>query len=136
MRTKPSLTAQDAQTMMAACKAEAAARGWAVSIAIVDEGGYPLLVERLDGAGLLTADVAIRKARTAALMRNPTKGLQDRLLQNPAFLKIAEYLPLQGGMPIKVGGDCVGAIGVSGVQSHEDEAVASVGVAALDSSTL
>jgi glc operon protein GlcG len=131
MRTKPALTAQDAETMMAACKANAAAKGWAVSIAIVDDGGYLLALERLDGAGVLTPDVAAAKARTAALSRMPTKNLEDRVKERPAFLKITEYLPLQGGMPIKIGGECVGAIGVSGVQSHEDEQVASAGIAAL-----
>lgn len=131
MRTKPSLTSSDVQKMMAACKAEAAAKGWAVSIAIVDEAGYLLSLERLDGAGLLTPEVATGKARTAALSRGPTKNLEDRLRERPAFMKIGEYLPLQGGMPIKIEGDCVGAIGVSGVQSHEDEEIANAGIAAL-----
>ncbi len=131
MRSKQALTAADAQAMMAAAKAEAAKQGWKVSIAIVDDGGYLLALERLDGAGVLTPEVATRKARTAALARVPTKNLEDRLRERPAFLKIAEYLPLQGGVPIKVGDDCVGAIGVSGVQSHEDEQVASAGIAAL-----
>ena len=131
MRTRPSLTASDAQTMMAACKAEAAAGGWNVSIAIVDEGGYLLLAERMDAAGLLTPQVAIAKARTAALSRISTKALEDRLAERPSFLKLPEYLPLQGGMPIKVEGDCIGAIGVSGVQSHEDEQIANAGIAAL-----
>lgn len=131
MRTKPSLTSSDAQKMMAACKAEAVAQGWAVSIAIVDEGGYLLLFDRMDGAGLLTPEVAIRKARTAALSRAPTKNLEDRLRERPSFLKLPEYLPLQGGMPIKVQSDCIGAIGVSGVQSHEDEQIANAGVAAM-----
>lgn len=131
MRTKSSLTAADAQTMMAACKAEATANGWNVSIAIVDEGGYLMAFDRADGAGLLTPQVAIAKARTAALARIPTKALEDRLAERPSFLKLPEYLPLQGGMPIKIGGDCLGAIGVSGVQSHEDEQIANAGIAAL-----
>ena len=131
MRTKPVLTSSDAQKMMAACKAAAVAQGWAVSIAIVDEGGYLLSLERLDGAGLLTPDVATGKARTAAFTRAPTKNLEDRLRERPAFMKIEQYLPLQGGMPIKIEGDCIGAIGVSGVQSHEDEQIANAGIAAL-----
>jgi glc operon protein GlcG len=131
MRTRPSLTASDAQTMMAACKAEAAANGWIVSVAVVDEGGYLMLFDRMDGAGLLTPQVAIAKARTAALSRIPTKALEDRLVERPSFLKLPEYLPLQGGMPIKLQGDCIGAIGVSGGQPHEDEQVANAGIAAL-----
>ena len=66
MRNRSSLTASDAQTMMAACKAAAQANGWIVSIAIVDEGGYLMLFDRMDGVGLLTPQVAIAKARTAA----------------------------------------------------------------------
>jgi glc operon protein GlcG len=131
MRTRPSLTASDAQTMMAACKAEAMAGGWNVSIAIVDDGGYLWLLDRMDGAGLLTPQVAIAKARTAALSRIPTKTLEDRLSERPSFLKLPEYLPLQGGMPIKMASEVIGAIGVSGVQSHEDEQIANAGIAAL-----
>ena len=131
MRSRQSLTAADAGRMMVAAKAEAAKQNWAVSIAIVDEGGYLLALERLDGAGLLTPDVATRKARTAALARVPTKVLEERLVDRPAFMRIAEYLPLQGGLPIKVDGECVGAIGVSGVQSFEDEVIANAGIAAL-----
>jgi uncharacterized protein GlcG (DUF336 family) len=131
MRTKPALTAADAETIMAAARAEAVGHGWNVSLAIVDDGGYLLRMERMDGAGLLTAEVAIRKARTAALARVATKVLEDRLGERPSFLKLPEYLPLQGGMPIKVGSDCVGAIGVSGVQSFEDEQICNAGIAAL-----
>jgi glc operon protein GlcG len=131
MRIKSSLTSADAQTMMAACKVEAEAHRWNVSVAIVDDGGYLLLFDRMDGAGLLTPEVAIAKARTAALSRIPTKSLEERLAERPSFLKLPQYLPLQGGMPIKVDGDCIGAIGVSGVQSHEDEQIANAGIAAL-----
>jgi glc operon protein GlcG len=118
--------------MMAACKAEAEAHKWNVSIAIVDDGGYLLMFDRMDGAGLLTPEVAIAKARTAALSRIPTKSLEDRLTERPSFLKLPQYLPLQGGMPIKVDGDCIGAIGVSGAQPHEDEQIAATGIAALN----
>ncbi len=117
--------------MMAACKAEAETHHWNVSIAIVDDGGYLLLFDRMDGAGPMTPAVATAKARTAALSRIPTKALEDRVAERPSFLKLPEYLPVQGGMPIKVDGDCIGAIGVSGVQSHEDEQIANAGIAAL-----
>ncbi|HLG87178.1 MAG TPA: heme-binding protein [Alphaproteobacteria bacterium] len=131
MRSKPLLTSSDAHTVMTACKTAAIATGWKVSIAIVDDGGYPLLLERMDGAGLLTPEVALRKARTAALSRAPTKNLEDRLRDRPAFLSLGEYLPLQGGLPIKIGDDCLGGVGVSGVQSHEDEQIAAAGISAL-----
>ena len=131
MRTRSSLTSSDAYRMMAACKAEAETHHWDVSIAIVDDGGYLLLFDRMDGAGPMTPAVATAKARTAALSRIPTKALEDRVAERPSFLKLPEYLPVQGGMPIKVDGDCIGAIGVSGVQSHEDEQIANAGIAAL-----
>jgi uncharacterized protein GlcG (DUF336 family) len=131
MRTRPALTASDAQTMMAACRTEAQKHKWSVSIAIVDDAGYVLLLERLDGAGPLTAEVAAAKASTAALSRRPTKFWEDRVKERPVFLKFPDNLPIQGGVPIMAQGECVGAIGVSGVQSHEDEQVASAGVAAL-----
>jgi len=131
MRSKTSLTSSDAKKIMTASLAAADANGWAVSIAIVDEGGYLLALERMDGAGLLTPDVATKKARTAALSRGTTKALEDRAKERPAFMGLSDYLLLQGGVPIKYQGECIGAIGVSGVQSHEDEQIANAGLAAL-----
>ena len=131
MRNRPTLTSADVQKMAAACKAEAAKNNWNVSIAIVDDGGFLLYLERLDGAGPMTAEVAYGKARTAGLTRRPSKFWEDRAKERPAFLKFPDNLPIQGGVPIMVQGDCVGAIGVSGVQSHEDEQIASAGIAAL-----
>jgi glc operon protein GlcG len=75
--------------------------------------------------------VAAGKARTAAITRRPTKFWQDRVNEHPAFAKFPDNLPIQGGVPIMYQGECVGAIGVSGVQSHEDEQIATAGVAAL-----
>jgi len=131
MRNRPALTAADVQKMMAACKAEAAKNKWNVSIAVVDDGGFPLHLERLDGAGPMTAGVAIGKASTAAVTRRPTKFWEDRVKERPVFLKFPDNLPIQGGVPIMYQNECVGAIGVSGVQSHEDEQIANAGVAAL-----
>ncbi len=88
-------------------------------------------LERLDGAGPMTAEVAASKARTAAVTRRPTKVWEDLVKDRPAMLKFPENLPIQGGVPIMYQGDCVGAIGVSGVQSHQDEQIANAGVAAL-----
>lgn len=132
MRTRPALTAADVQKLMAACKAEAAKNKWNVSIAIVDDAGFPLHLERMDGAGPMTAEVAVGKASTAAVTRRPTKFWEDRVKERPVFLKFPNSLPIQGGVPIMYQNECVGAIGVSGVQSHEDEQIASAGVAALD----
>jgi glc operon protein GlcG len=131
MRQKSALTASDAQKMMAACREEALRNGWNVSIAIVDDGGYLLQLERLDGAGLLTAETAIEKARTAALSRGSTKALEDRVAERLTFLSLSRYMPIQGGLPIKIGGECLGGIGVSGVQSENDEKIAEAGLAAL-----
>jgi glc operon protein GlcG len=131
MRTKPCLTSSDVQKMMTACKAEAAKNKWAVSIAIVDDAGFLLHLERMDGCGPKSAEVSIAKASTAGLTRRSTKFWEDRVKERPAFLRFPDNLPIQGGVPIMYEGECVGAIGVSGVQSHEDEQVASAGIAAL-----
>jgi uncharacterized protein GlcG (DUF336 family) len=131
MRMKPCLTHADAQTMIAAAKAEATANKWAVTIAIVDDGGNLLHLERMDGPPALSAEVATGKARTAALMRRPSKFWEDRMKERPGMLKFPAILPIQGGLPILHQGECVGGIGVSGVQSHEDEQVAQAGITAL-----
>jgi uncharacterized protein GlcG (DUF336 family) len=131
MRNKPTLTASDVQKMVAACKSEAAKNKWSVSIAVVDDAGYLLYLERLDGAGPVTAEVATEKAVTAARTRRPSKFWEDRLKERPAFIKFPGVLPLQGGVPVMYQNECVGAIGVSGVQSHEDEQIANAGAAAV-----
>jgi uncharacterized protein GlcG (DUF336 family) len=131
MRTKPALTASDVQKMVAACKSEATKNKWNVSIAVVDDAGYLLYLERLDGAGPVTAEVATQKAVTSARTRRPSKFWEDRIKERPSFMKFPGVLPLQGGVPVMYQNECVGAIGVSGVQSHEDEQIANAGAAAL-----
>jgi glc operon protein GlcG len=131
MRSRPALTASDVLKMAAACKAEAEKNKWTVTIAVVDDAGHLLYLERLDGAGPMTAEVATSKASTAAIWRRPTKFWEDRVKDRPVFLKFPGNLPIQGGVPIMYQGDCVGAIGVSGVQSHEDEQIANAGIGAL-----
>ena len=131
MRTRPALTASDVQKIANACRNEASKNKWSVSIAVVDDAGYPLYLERLDGAGPMTAEVATAKARTAAVTRRPTKFWEDRVKERAVFLKFPDNLPIQGGVPLMYQGECVGAIGVSGVQSTEDEQIANAGVAAL-----
>src|SRR3954470_1635846 len=131
MRTKPCLTTADVHKMMTACKAEAAKNKWNVTIAIVDDAGFLLNLERMDGAGPMTAEVAVGKATTAAVSRRSTKFWEERVKERPSFLRFPDNLPIQGGVPIMYQGDCVGAIGVSGVQSHEDEQVANAGIATL-----
>jgi glc operon protein GlcG len=132
MRSRPALESADVHKMMAACKADALKNNWKVTIAIVDDSGAALLVERMDGAGPISAEVAMGKARTSAATKRPTKFWEDRVKEKPAFVTFPSGGVLfQGGLPIMHQGDCVGAIGVSGVQSHEDEQIAQAGIAAL-----
>ena len=132
MRNKPSLTIADAHKMMAACLAEAQKQKWNVTIAITDDAGYPLLVERMDGCGPISAEVAVGKARTAAVTRRPTKFWEDRIKERAGFLTFpTPGVMFQGGLPLMHQNECVGALGVSGVQSHEDEQIAQAGVAVL-----
>jgi glc operon protein GlcG len=132
MRNKPTLTADDCHKMMAACKAEAQKNKWNVAIAIVDDSGAALLLERLDGTGAIASEVAMGKAKTAALTKRPTKFFEDRVKERPAFVTFpTPGVMFQGGVPLLHQGECVGAIGVSGVQSHEDEQIAQAGVKAL-----
>ena len=132
MRNKSCLAAADAQKIVAACKVEAAKNNWNVSIAVVDEGGYLLHLERLDGAQGQSAAIATLKAQTAAAARTPTKVLEDVVKERPATAAFPGRLAVQGGVPIMHQGECVGGIGVSGVKSHEDEQVAKAGLAALE----
>jgi glc operon protein GlcG len=132
MRQKPALTSTDCHKMMAACIADAQKNKWAVTIAIVDDSGAALLLERLDGAGAISATVAMGKAQTSALTKRPSKFFEDRVKERPGFVTFpTPGVMFQGGVPIVHQGECVGAIGVSGVQSHEDEQVAQAGVNAL-----
>jgi glc operon protein GlcG len=131
MRTKPCLTSADVKTMMAACMAEAAKNNWKVTVAIVDDGGFVLHLDRMDGAAVTTAEVAVGKARTSALTKRPSKFFEDRVKERPAFIAFPAGLFIQGALPIMHRDECVGAIGVSGVQSFEDEQIARAGIAAL-----
>jgi len=131
MYQKTALNWADAQKMVAAAKNEAVKNQWKVSVAVVDDAGYLIHVERMDGAVLQSPDIATRKARTAALARNATKALEDVTKDRPVMMVFPDRLPLQGGLPILHENHCIGGIGVSGVKSHEDEQVAAAGIAAL-----
>lgn len=131
MKTKPILTSEDCDKIYAACRAEAEKNKWIVTVAIVDDGGHVLLVKRMDGAAPVTAEIAVQKSRSAAVSRRSTKVAEDRIAAGRVALLRMPPLPVQGGVPIMVQGECVGAVGVSGVQSHEDEQVCNAGLAAL-----
>jgi len=133
MKNKPILALEDAQRIAQAAHAEAVAHGWAVSIAIVDDGGHLLWLQRLDGAAPISAQIASAKARTSALGRRETKVYEDMINQGRAAFLSAPSLDgmLEGGVPVMVDGQCAGAVGVSGVKSAEDAQIARAGIAAL-----
>ena len=131
MRTKACLTSADVKKMLAACIAEAEKNKWNVSIAIVDDAGLLLGFERMDGAAAISAKVAPGKAECSALTRQPSRYWEERIKDRPAFVRFPAGLPLQGAVPIIHDGDCLGGIGVSGVQSAQDEQIAQAGLAAL-----
>ncbi|HTE53954.1 MAG TPA: heme-binding protein [Kofleriaceae bacterium] len=132
---KPCLTAADARRIVRAAVAEAERNQWNVTVAVVDDGGALLALERLDGAFPQSAEIATRKAWTAAAVRLPTKTMEDMVKERPALLGFPGQVRVQGGLPILVGAECVGAVGVSGVASHQDEQVARAGVDALADET-
>jgi glc operon protein GlcG len=131
MRTRPELTLADCERIMAAALAEARRNQWNVAIAIVDDGGHLLHLSRMDGATPANSAISVEKSRTAAMSRLTSGVWQERIKTRPEMLKMPGILPVQGGVPILVDGACVGGVGVSGVQSHEDERIADAGIAAL-----
>ena len=133
MISKSVLTLSDVHAIAQAAQAEALAQQWPVTIAIVDDGGHLLWLQRLDGAAPITAHIAPAKARTAALGRRESKVYEDVINQGRMAFLSAPLLEgmLEGGVPVMVDGQCVGAVGVSGVKSNEDAQVARAGIAAL-----
>ena len=131
--TRRMLTLEAARLAMAACEAEAAKGGWKVVIAIVDEGGHPLMVHRLDGAQWSSIDTAVGKARAAVAWKRPTRLLEESVNNGRyAFLSISQGMALlQGGVPFEADGQVLGAIGVSGVKAADDEVIALAGIHAL-----
>ena len=126
--TKRVLTLDAARRAASAAEAEARRNSWAVSIAVVDDSGHLLLFQRMDGAKLVATDIAIRKARTAAYFQGPTKDLEAEVAGGrTALLPIEGFMPLEGGVPIVVSGEMVGAIGVSGVSGAQDAQCALAG---------
>lgn len=133
MKTKHTLELVDLKTIAAAAEAEALRNQWAVTIAIVDDGGHLLWLQRLDGAPAISAHIAPAKANTAALGRRETKVYEDVINGGRySFLSAPEIKGmLEGGVPILKDGQVIGAVGVSGVKSSEDVQIARAGIAAL-----
>ncbi|CAM2151644.1 putative heme-binding protein GlcG [Pararobbsia alpina] len=132
MQTKAVLTTTEVSRILAAARTEALAHGWPVAIAIVDDGGHPLALERLDNCAPVSAYIAIEKARTAALGRRESKAYEDMINGGRTAFLSAPVLSgtLEGGVPVVVDGQVIGAVGVSGVKAPEDAQVAKAGVAA------
>ena len=133
MQSKPVMMLDDVKKIAAAAEAEALANKWAVTIAIVDDGGNLLWLQRLDGAAALSSFIGPAKARTAALGQRETKVYED-IINNGRYSFLSAPTVegmLEGGVPIMVNGQCVGAVGVSGVKSTEDAQITKAGIAAL-----
>jgi len=131
VKTKPCLTLADLKKIAAGCEAEAIKNKWNVVIAVLDDGGHLLWLQRMDGATPFNAEVAVEKGRSAAVSRRSTKNWEDRIAAGRNAVLNMPVLPIQGGLPIMVEGECVGGVGISGVQSHEDEQIAQAGIDAL-----
>ena len=131
MNTKPCLSLDDCRKMIAACEAEARRNSWNVAIAIVDDGGHLLMFLRMDGATPANADNAMQKGRTAAITRRSTKVWEERIAAGRISTLSMPVMAVQGGIPVFHQDECVGAIGVSGVQSPQDEQIARAGADAL-----
>ncbi len=133
MQSKPFLTLEDIKKIAAGAEAEALRNSWAVSFAIVDDGGHLLWFQRLDGAAPTSSYIASAKAKTAALGRRESKVYEDVINNGRvSFLSAPEIEGmLEGGVPVIVDGHVIGAVGVSGVKSNEDAQIAKAGIAAL-----
>lgn len=126
------LSLEDAKRVAAAARAEAEKNGWAVVIAVVDDGGHLMYLERLDGTQKASSRIAEKKARAAILFKRPTKAIEDNVLEGRVVMMgLPGVVPLEGGVPLVKDGQYVGGIGVSGVQSFQDGVVARAGLAAL-----
>ena len=130
--TKKALTLEVAKQIAAAAEAEAARNKWTMVIAIVDDGGHLLYLERMDETQIGSVEVATQKAQTAVRFKRPSKALEDAVAGGRnAVLRLPGAIPVEGGVPIAVDGKIIGAIGVSGATSQQDGQVAKAGVDAL-----
>jgi uncharacterized protein GlcG (DUF336 family) len=126
------LTLEDAQRISAAARRAATENHWNVVIAVVDDGGHLITLERMDGTQKGSVRVAEQKARTAILFKRPTKAFEDAVAQGrQVMMTMPDAICLEGGLPLIRDGVHVGAIGVSGVKSSEDGIVAAQGALAL-----
>lgn len=133
MKTKLVLGTDEVERILTAARIDAQRNHWAVTIAVVDDGGHPLGLLRLDGASPLSSHIATEKARTAALGRRESKAYEDMINNGRvSFLSVPVlHATLEGGVPVVAEGQVIGAVGVSGVKSDQDAQVARAGIAAL-----
>jgi uncharacterized protein GlcG (DUF336 family) len=133
MQSKQVLTLDDVKKIAAAAETEAKLHNWAVTISIVDDGGHLLWLQRLDGAAPISSHIAPAKAKTAALGRRESKVYEDIINNGRYSFLSAPVLEgmLEGGVPIIINGQCLGAVGVSGVKSTEDVQIAKAGITAI-----
>jgi glc operon protein GlcG len=131
MRTKYVLSLSEAQTIVSAAHAHADHNGWAITVAVVDDSGTPIIVSRLDDAPPSSVNTAIEKARSAANTGLPTKLLEAMIRERPGIATLGR-VAVEGGLPILYKGQRVGGVGVSGVKSDQDMEVAQAGLQALD----
>jgi len=126
------LTLEGAKLIAAAAEAEAVKNNWNVVIVILDEAGNLLYLQRMDDVQIASIEIAIQKARSAALFRRPSKAFEDQLVGGRmAILRLPGAMPFEGGEPVVVDGKTLGAVGVSGVTAAQDGQIARAGVAAL-----
>ena len=132
MAQKPLLTLGDAKRVAAAAEAEAQRNGWRVAIAVVDDGGHLLYLERSHDTQFGSVETAMQKAHAAVAFRRPTKASEDAVLSGRLIhLALPGVIPAEGGVPLEIGGFIVGGLGISGVRSFQDGQIAAAGAAAL-----
>ena len=132
MAGKPLLTITDAKRVAAAAEAEAQRNGWRVVIAVVDDGGHLLYLERSHDTQFGSIETAIQKAHAAVAFQRPTKVSEDAVLSGRLIhLALPGVIPAEGGVPLEIDGFIVGGLGISGVRSFQDGQIAAAGIAAL-----
>jgi uncharacterized protein GlcG (DUF336 family) len=132
MHNKKVLSLDDAKRIAAAAEGEAKRNNWPVVITVLDDGGHLIYLQRADGTQLGSIEVSIAKGRGAILFKRPTKNFEEMLATGRlGFLSAPNVLPIEGGLPVVVSGEIVGAVGVSGVKSSEDAQVAQAGISAF-----
>jgi uncharacterized protein GlcG (DUF336 family) len=126
------LSVEDAKRVAAAARVEADKNGWKVVIAILDDGGHLMYLERIDGTQKGSSRIAEEKGRAAILLKRPTKAIEDNVAEGRlVMMGLPGAVPLEGGVPLVKDGQFLGAIGISGVQSFQDGIIARAGAAAL-----